>query len=279
MRLLSFSLCLLLCVLSVSSQTPIPTRPDGYGVGSPSSPVVLEAFYDLLCPDSKASWPVIQQVVAYYQQKVYFLFHTFPLPYHTFSFIANQGMHIIAHNNNGNISTILAYASLMFDQQALFYNAPTMNLSTTAVVASMAKIVASANLLSANDFVAGVNDVNLNYETRVSWKYGCSRGQVTGTPTFLVNGIYVSADATWTVDEWKQVIDPLVNDTSITSKTSRNNKHNKRNKNKYPSVFLSDPSCPSGQTYCQYTPTKYECCLPGENCIPNVGCRCLTGAC
>jgi len=102
-------------------------------------------------------------VVAYFQQNLYFLFHTFPLPYHTFSFIANQGMHVIAHNSNGNINATITYASLMFDQQAMFYNAPTINLSTSALVAAMAKVVASAGLISANDFITGINDVNLNY--------------------------------------------------------------------------------------------------------------------
>ena len=46
--------------------------------------------------------------------------------------------------------------------------------------------------------------------TRASWKYGASRG-VTGTPTFLLNGVTV-ADATpsWTLDDWTKVIDPLL---------------------------------------------------------------------
>ena len=45
---------------------------------------------------------------------------------------------------------------------------------------------------------------------RASWKYGASRG-VTGTPTFLLNGVAV-ADATpsWTLDDWTKVIDPLL---------------------------------------------------------------------
>lgn len=33
-------------------------------------------------------------------------------------------------------------------------------------------------------------------------------------------------------------------------------------------------TCPSGQTECTYLPGKTQCCLAGEMCIANVGCRC-----
>ena len=35
-------------------------------------------------------------------------------------------------------------------------------------------------------------------------------GGVAGTPTFMVNDVVVSADPSWTVDDWKKVIDPLL---------------------------------------------------------------------
>lgn len=34
-------------------------------------------------------------------------------------------------------------------------------------------------------------------------------------------------------------------------------------------------TCPNNEKQCDYAPGKFECCLPGEGCIPNVGCRCL----
>ena len=44
---------------------------------------------------------------------------------------------------------------------------------------------------------------------RASWKYGASRG-VTGTPTFLLNGVVADATPSWTLDDWTKVIDPLL---------------------------------------------------------------------
>jgi len=265
-----FSIVLVLCFFfsCVTCQTPIPTRPDGYGYGSPSAPVVFEAFLDLLCPDSAASWPVLQQVMYNYESNLYFLFHTFPLPYHTYSFIANQGMHVVAHASNNSISLLYQYATLMFNQQTQFYNAPTMNLSTTQVINMMGKVVDSAKIITSDTFITGINDATINYETRVSWKYACSRGQVTGTPTFLLNGIYVDADASWTLADWKVMIDPLLSGV-MSDRSTVTHKH----------VSMKQAACPSGETFCQYTPTKSECCLAGENCIPNVGCRCLTDTC
>jgi hypothetical protein len=34
-------------------------------------------------------------------------------------------------------------------------------------------------------------------------------GYVSGTPTFLVNGVNVAADSSWTLQQWRFVLDPL----------------------------------------------------------------------
>ena len=43
--------------------------------------------------------------------------------------------------------------------------------------------------------------------------------------------------------------------------------------NNVPTSDVKD--CPSGQTKCDYAPHKTQCCLAGERCIANVGCRCF----
>ena len=76
-----------------------------------------------------------------------------------------------------------------------------------------------------------------------------------GTPTFLINGVSISASPTWSLADWKSVIDPIL---------ASNENHSSQ---------IRD--CPPGQKQCNYAPHKTECCLAGENCIPNVGCRCF----
>lgn len=97
-----FRLLTALCFLATASLVtagatpPIPVRPPGYRKGSPSAPVRLEAFVDLLCPDSKAAWPVIQDVYNSYTGDVLELVvHLFPLPYHTNAFATAQSALVV----------------------------------------------------------------------------------------------------------------------------------------------------------------------------------------
>jgi len=272
------SVSVLLFALSLMSastaQTPIPTRPDGYALGkaAATAPIVLDAFYDLLCPDSAASWPTIKQVVAAYPSDLYFLLHTFPLPYHTNSFIANQGLHVIDHTSHHNTTALLTYTDLLFNIQASYYNAATANSTINSVIASLAAAVQAAGLLSSTAFIKGIADTDINYETRVSWKYACSRGAVTGTPTFLLNGVFVNADASWQLSDWQTVIDPII-------KAGQRMERTHHVRMPVMSASAANSTCKAGQTECDYAPHESECCLPGENCIPNVGCRCVDKDC
>jgi hypothetical protein len=87
------------------------------------------------------------------------------------------------------------------------------NLSSTQVLQQLAQLANQATGVSIAGFLAGMQDPNINMNTRISWKYGCSRG-VTGTPSFLVNELPVEADATWTLAQWTQLLDPLLNNTA-----------------------------------------------------------------
>ena len=107
---------------------------------------------------------------------------------------------------------------------------------------------------------------------------------MTGTPTFLLNGVYISADASWALSDWQSVIDPIVNSTT-TRRTHRPSKATEPIAafstllTKAIHHYTANETCPNNQTVCDYAPKKFECCLKGENCIPNVGCRCLADSC
>jgi len=260
---------LILCVVAVSAQTPIPPRYDGFAFGGPpSAPILLEGFFDVLCPDCAAGWPTINKVIDHYGPQLNFIMHTFPLPYHTNAFIANQGVHVVSQATK-NISLVHAYAALMFQYQSNWWNPQTMNMTINQVISSMAAAVEQGGIMKASDWMVGIADADLNMDTRISWKYGCSRG-VTGTPTFIINGVYTSADDTWTEQDWYTLIDGLLN---------QQKEKQMRLSYSFLEKNLSQPNqtCPVGESLCKYTPTKWECCLPGESCVPNVGCRCAQG--
>lgn len=163
----------------ISAQAPIPTRPDGYGVGGPADAhVVIEMFFDPLCPGCKASWPTVLQVIQAYGARIHFRIHTFPLPYHTNSFVASQGVHVVANATNRNLDSIFKYVTKVFDNQAAWYNDATKTMTMPQVVDSIATYVDSLGLVSKAKFLAGMANDDIDYETRVSWKYACSRGSL-----------------------------------------------------------------------------------------------------
>jgi len=238
----------------VSAQVPIPNRPDGYALGGPAdAPIVFEAFYDLMCPDSRASWPVVQQVISHYANNLHFRLHTFPLPYHTWSHVANQGAHVVGKN----ATAAFAWTDAVFSAQEAFGNAATAENTRTQVLASFAALAEKSGITSAQTMLSGLNDANQDWDTRVSWKYGCSRG-ITGTPQFLVNGVAVVADPSWSLSDWQFILDSLISQSTSFSSFS--------------STKLGD--CPAGQEQCEYLPSKFQCCTAGEACVKNVGCRC-----
>ena len=57
--------------------------------------------------------------------------------------------------------------------------------------------------------LAGLQDPNLNENTRIAWKYATSRS-VTGTPSFFVNDLplFDQGDG-FSLAQWTQLLDPL----------------------------------------------------------------------
>jgi protein-disulfide isomerase len=168
---------ILLTIAFTSAQMPIPLRPDGYGVGGPADAhVVVELFFDPLCPGCKAVWPTILQVIQAYGTRIHVRIHTFPLPYHTNSFVASQGLHVVANVTNRNLDTIFQYATKVLESQQIWYNDATKTMTMPQIVDSLASFVDSAGLIPKAKFADGMASDDVNHQTRVSWEYACSRG-------------------------------------------------------------------------------------------------------
>jgi len=257
------AIVLVFCCLGLThSQVPIPTRPEGYGVGPYDASVIVEMYLDLLCPGCQAAWPTMLQLIQFYGSRIQFVIHTFPLPYHTNSFIVNQGLHVISNLTMRNIDTIYRYSTSIFRDQAMWYNSATMDMTINQVTDSLASYVEKNGFATKSAFLKGLMSDDINDETRISWKYACSRA-VVGTPTFMINGVAIAADDSWSLDDWKSVINGLLPPTTSTAPPTTRQQ---------PGV---NDDCPSGQFKCEYLPRKTQCCLTGERCIPNVGCRCF----
>lgn len=276
LRVVSSLLLLALLAITASAQAPIPYRVDGFSSpagGVAGAPIEFDFFLDLLCPDCHDAWPNIQSVVTYYGKNINARLHTFPLPYHTWGFLAAQSFHVV---NSAN-STVAAFqwADTLFANQQNFWNGVTSQNTGADVLAQLQKLAVSSGVITAQAFAAGMNDDNLNEETRVSWKYACSRG-VLGTPTFFVNGVQVNGQPSWALSDWRMIMDPLLQPqpTKQVKQQAHKHHHKQHNKQQTTTVAFAPPTCPSGYPLCQYLPGQFNCCKPGEMCIPNVGCRC-----
>lgn len=57
--------------------------------------------------------------------------------------------------------------------------------------------------------MTGYGGTDADQDTRVSWKYTCTRS-VSGTPMYTLNGVPLEADSDWDFKDWAKIIDPLV---------------------------------------------------------------------
>ncbi|KAF0891180.1 hypothetical protein E2562_006538 [Oryza meyeriana var. granulata] len=218
---MEYSMSLLLLVVigccacrPAMAQVPIPSRTDGfvYGGKPPAlgKTVVLEAYFDPVCPDSRDAWPDLKKAVQHYASMVTVVVHLFPLPYHSNAFISCRSIHAV---NKINPSFVYPLLEKFFKYQEGYYNQPTYGKTRATVVAEVtnnlvAPIIGEANLAA---YKAGFNDSQSDQDSRISFKYGCARG-VTGTPYFFVNGIPLSGDSGSPLDynKWISLLDPLV---------------------------------------------------------------------
>jgi hypothetical protein len=194
----------------ITAQLPIPPRYDGfvYKDRVTANSVLVEAFFDPLCPDSRDSWWPLKEVLRFYGDNITFIVHPFALPYHNNAFIACRSLHIA-----NRIKTAYTYPLLdhFFKHQARFYNKATLQVSPASIIN---QIIHFALEISGNSsstmFESAFQDTTTDMATRISFKYGCSRA-VTGTPSFFVNGIpLLNNEETIDYKGWKSIIDPLL---------------------------------------------------------------------
>ncbi|CAH3120067.1 unnamed protein product [Porites lobata] len=196
-------------ISAVRSQIPLPKHPLGfvYHGGESSAPIHLTAFVDLTCPDSKQAWPTVKKIADMYGPKVVqFTLQLFPLPYHTNAFIAAQSVYAVEAFNS---SLVISWMDVIFDNQEQLYNFQTMDKDRYDVI-NIISDLGSKLKIDKSVIKDGLSNTKFDESARISWKHGCSR-TVSGTPFFFINDIFVSeASASWTVEDWKKLIDPLL---------------------------------------------------------------------
>ncbi|XP_043712020.1 uncharacterized protein LOC122660838 isoform X2 [Telopea speciosissima] len=193
-----------LSIWTIHAQGSIPARFDGFvyenNLPDHADTILIEAFFDPVCPDSKDAWPDLKRVVEYYGPQLSLIVHPFALP---------RALHIV---NKLNASATYPLLELFFKHQTKFYNRHTYKMCRPSVVdyivTFVTRIVGDDSLSAVE---SGFSDRSTDLATGISFKYGCSRG-VMGTPYFFVNGFPLpNAGSALDYNGWRSIIDPLIN--------------------------------------------------------------------
>lgn len=77
-------LCFLVFNSCAKSQSLPPAKYDGFvytnNPNVDSDPIIIEAFFDPVCPDSRDAWPPLKQALQHYSPHVSLVVHLLPLP-------------------------------------------------------------------------------------------------------------------------------------------------------------------------------------------------------
>lgn len=184
----------LLPVLIFAQQlTPIPTPADGFLLGPLVSNYTVDAFFDHLCSDSKAAFPGIYQYWQSNQAWLGMRIHILPLPYHHFSFVVAQAGRFIQQSYP---TKFMNFVTFMFQYQSIILNGyPSWDFQTVNL--KVAGLTNQATGVSTTLILNALNDDNINYSSRISYKYAGAR-TLTGTPMYLVNDVWVPEASTFT---------------------------------------------------------------------------------
>jgi hypothetical protein len=177
-----------------------------YNPPGPFQPAVkVEMFIDLFCPDSEADFPVLMRVADYYgNMRLNLVIQHLPLTYHRNAFLALQGLYVIQDQRPFET---FQYMQIMLRNNANFSTAATVDKSETEVLEMMADVAVTATSIERDVFLAEISRYRPNGIR--AWKYAIKR-QMSGTPSYAVNGVALDLTGTPTYDDWLAFLDPLV---------------------------------------------------------------------
>lgn len=191
-----------------TSLIPIPSRPSGIKYGPSYAPINIEIFIDITCPACASQYSTIQKILAEYPTQINVVYHFFDIPTHTWSYLLTRSIFACFKESE-------EYAKTMIDgllgkfEQIQFYPA-TLKQSGEAKVKELAEQYAvSKTGIDKSTFELNYDDQSVIQMARVEFKYSLIRN-LEETPTVYVNGVRSDLYASATLQDWKDLIDSLL---------------------------------------------------------------------
>lgn len=262
-----------------------------------------------LCPDSKSAYPGLKALAEHYAPEEFRLkFVLFPLPYHQHAFAAAESTYTITSALGTDqftpwLETMYANQDMYVAARMIplppsqsyighvsFWNKATKDLTPVQVVDKLHSI-AKGTFPALTDAqwakgMTGYGGTDADDQARIAWKYSCARGK-SGTPLYTLNGVPFDADADWTLEQWLDVIDPLVKANKPTVEEATVATTNNmirlngvppipdRQVTRLASAGAAARVCEGvagGVRPCEFLPSQAMCCQQGEACVLRAGC-------
>ena len=198
-----------------SNSIPIYGTYPGWKEGGNKANITLEIHYDLLCEDSKALNPIIEELLATkwldgtVKDQITIEYTLFPLPYHLHAWQVNQLMpyfidQCMADSNKCMMDKYKDYA-FKWQPKILAGDTWSKDAFTKAWSAEVAKEFGLPEDEVALCYDRAKDPHNTEGKMREMWKYATA-SIVTGTPTAFLNGVKLDSTP-WSVKDWMALLD------------------------------------------------------------------------
>lgn len=187
---------------------PVPSRPTGIKYGPSSAPVNIEVFVDITCPDCATEYETVKKVLAAYPTQVNVVYHFFELPSHTWSYVLTRSIFACLKESED-------YAKKMIDgllgngDQSQFYPTVLAEKGEAKVQKLAEQYAVSTTGIDSSTFELNYDDLSVIMLTRIEFKYSLIKN-LKGTPTVYINGVESSLNEESTLQDWKDLIDSLL---------------------------------------------------------------------
>ena len=215
MKLVIFILLCLYVTINADQIMVIPKTPQGFSLGAVNPLLHLEAYYDLACDDSAASYSVFQQVLQKINIKnntqVKFTAHFLCLPYHFNAFLLTKGLQVIADNCN-NTQDIWNYIDFIFQNQQAYFTDATQIYTVYQIAANLTKLVTSNSQFrnyNPTAFNNSLFDPIIAAKTLFSVQYAQYKS-VTSTPSYFANGVLIDNADNFSYNDWINFINKYI---------------------------------------------------------------------
>lgn len=196
-------------LLSLSlSLIPVPNRPSGVRYGPADAQINIEIFLDMTCPDCATEFNRVKQILAAYPTQVNVVYHFFELPSHTWSYLLARSVFAVMKESE-ELGKKMLDGLLGNGDQSLFYPTTQKDNGEQKVYEAAKQYAVKQTGISASTFELNYDDLDVIMATRIEFKYSLIR-DLPGTPTVYVNGVVTSLNEESTIDDWKDLINSLL---------------------------------------------------------------------